>query len=135
MRWQFRLLLATKVLLWAGIWSCPAAVADESDVYESLADVYIGRVFLSPQDRARLDAGVPAAVSAKETTPAPVVKRRRPPAGYFVSSSGAAGIWARHGFVAEDDVDDVVFPGAVEIVRTRAPAAEADKTAARGDDD
>lgn len=126
-----RFLLATTVLLCGALGPCSVAIADELDVYESLADIHIGRVFLSPQERARLDAGAPPIVRENETTPAPVVKRNSRPAGYFVSSTGAAGIWSRQGFVTEEDVDAVVFPGAVKIVRT----PDADDSGTTGDDD
>ena len=118
-------LLQTASLVCLLLMPCAPAVADEFEVYESLADISIGRVFLSPLERARLDNGGPPPMVVHEEQPvAPVVKKRRRPAGYFISSSGAAGIWSSRGFVAKGDVDETRFPGDVTIRRTREAAPE-----------
>lgn len=105
-------------------------VADDEAVYESIADIAIGRVFMSPQQRQQLDvrrlhpdryagAGTPREAGQQET------KHRSPPAGYISSSSGGSRYWNNGDFVAGNSRNStsMSFPGDVAIVRHAAPEA------------
>lgn len=104
-----------------------SALAD--DIYESLADVRIGRVFLSPEQRVRLDdrRGEPPPVSVGDA-PANIssTKRDTEAAGFIMSSSGRSRVWLNGDFVATDEVPEVRFPGEVKIIRKPAGRQDAD---------
>jgi len=112
-----------------------SASAEESKFYESLADVEIGRIFLSPEERARLDArrGEAAAVTVQNRPGEKGVANQFPDAaGYIVSSSGRSRIWSKGGFVTAEKVPQVTFPGDVTI--TRRAVAEPDAEPGAADD-
>ena len=77
-----------------------SAIAEEVEFYESLADVEIGRVFLSPEQRAALDArrgeARPVAMQNRPVGKA-AVTQSPDAAGYIVSSSGRSRIWSKGG--------------------------------------
>ena len=115
----------------------PAAVnAEETAVYESFAGVKIGRVFLAPGDRDRLDEqrlNPPAegASGASESEGAAEKAPEVASAGYIISSSGRARVWRDGDFVAapRQAPGDMAFPGDVKVVRT----VGADPVASRED--
>ncbi len=96
------------------------AHADESTVYEALADVRIGRVFLSPEQRARLDQGLskPASRAARRGVPATAMPGANgKAAGYIVNGAGKTRVWSNGDFVAAPAAEAVKFPGDVELTR------------------
>lgn len=106
------------IVLLAGFAMTPSA-ADQDAVYESLDHIPIGRIFLTPAERARLD-------SMRGREPIPSGTRRltdnvREPvpgndaAGYIVSDSGTTRVWKNGDFVATGSVRDVQFPGLVPV--------------------
>ncbi len=121
-----RLLLAALLLA-----SLPA-LADESIVYESIDDVSIGRVFLTPGERRWLDANrhlAPQDASAGPAATAESENDETPdavPAGFIINSSGQA-VRYRNGDFAPSAVSpsSMRFPDDVEI-RRHEPASEPD---------
>jgi len=94
------------------------SAAGEIAIYESLSDVTIGRVFLSPRQRAYLDSRpVMSPKSVPQTPAAAPVERKKDPAGYIISSAGASSVWSQHGFVARDNASGISFPGDVKVTR------------------
>lgn len=120
-------LLAIVILI--GVHS--SANADEG-VYESVADLRIGRIFLTPAERRRLDqlrlapprsaGSAPVAVGVES---AGATDRQRRPAGYIISSSGNRRTWTGDDFVASDGQGSLRtrFPGDVEVIRHGEQAA------------
>ena len=98
--------------------------ADESGIYESMADIDIGRVFLTPAERDRLDAqrlraapDLPhVAAAGKKSPPDPVSKTA---AGYITSSRGTLHEWSGNDFVVSQRSlsDTRIFPGDVDLQR------------------
>ena len=118
-----RLLILTVLL-------ASSAHADNSDVYETIAGVSIGRVFLSPEERRLLDAArtrppqtvaqsAPSSSEAAGSEPSPNAS------GYIVSSSGKSRFWRDGDFVeaASAPTPATRFPGDVKIIRHRADTA------------
>lgn len=105
------------MMIFTGIIVTENAAADDIDVYESLTDITIGRVFLSPEQRLRLDGmrgKTPSVTSADRG------KSRQPntrAAGYIVSSAGKLKVWSNGDFVASDDRGQMRFPGDVRVIR------------------
>lgn len=94
------------------------AVAGEIEIYESLSDVDIGRVFLSPEQRAYLDARpVMSPQQVIEPAPTEPVERKKKSAGYFTSSAGVSSVWSQGGFVTDKDARVISFPGDVQVTR------------------
>jgi len=126
-----------------------AATAEEPAVYESFSGVKIGRVFLAPGDRDRLDERrltAPAEGTAEEpgSASSPPTTRALPAAGYIISSSGRASVWRDGDFVESprQAPKKMAFPGDVEVTRTVAEdaanaASEEDQRArnSEGDDE
>jgi hypothetical protein len=113
----------------AVVLSGPAA-AHEEGIYESLEHIHLGRVFLSPAERAYLDknrgvrAPAAASSSAREESSS---AGNSDAAGYIVSSSGQTRIWKDGDFVSATIPDSVRFPGDVKVTRTAdRPPAEID---------
>ena len=114
------------------VFSRPAG-ANEEGFYESLEHIHLGRVFLSPEERAYLDRhrGVRAPVVARSPTgQRTTATRNNNAAGYIVSSSGRARIWKDGDFVSAKIPDSIRFPGDVTVTRTadKAPT-KTDRTA------
>lgn len=114
-----KLLLAVIVYLFA-----TSVVADDSDVYESMTNVKIGRVFLSQAERDSLDARrllQPKDADGVSTTSTDSTPEDKPlaSAGYFKSSNGPSQVWKDGDFVNSngDAVRAVTFPGDVKITR------------------
>jgi len=113
------------ILAVAGLFACGAPNAD-TGVYESAADIEIGRVFLTRAERLRLDQlrRLQPAAASDESTASRVAgpsdtDRPRRPAGYFYSSTGQRRAWAGDDFVVSgrSRSSTQVFPGDVVIVR------------------
>lgn len=128
----------TKKVMWVLVATCGlgttgAAAEEEAQVYESLGDVKIGRVFLSPSQRDSLDnrRGRAAAVA---TANAPAVrsqaKQSHDAAGYIQRSGGPSRVWSNGDFVRADDVSGVTFPGDIEVLRKAVPKPETNPGAA-----
>ena len=119
-----------------------AGAADEIEVYESLADVHIGRVFLSPAQRAALDErrgkpSPPVAGGSSTSRSKPVDSPDA--AGYIISSTGSMKVWSRGNFVVSDVPEDMRFPGDVNVRRVSENSDRDDEPAGArqgdGDDD
>ena len=102
------------------------ANAEDAFVYETFAGVEIGRVFLTPGDRDRLDErrlSQPAGDSASsETLDSDSPKKvPRASAGYIISSSGRARVWLDGDFVEapQKASQSLRFPGDIKVTRTR----------------
>ncbi|MEM7432247.1 MAG: hypothetical protein AAF351_10010 [Pseudomonadota bacterium] len=100
----------------------PLASADDRAVYESHADVALGRVFLSPADRAYLDANrhlKPSTDSTVATTVADApTTEQRPAGGYIKGPNGRSRVWQDSDFVTTAaDTEALAIPGRVNIVR------------------
>ncbi len=116
----------------------PAAsiAEEEAEVYESLADVKIGRIFLSPSQRSSLDqrrGKAPAVSVARAPTATSRVNTSPDAAGYILRSGGSTKVWSNGNFIPADDASAVTFPGDVEVHRKAVPREESDPGAA--DDD
>lgn len=106
------------VCAFIGPLSCLSSEAGEISIYESLSDVTIGRVFLSPKQRAYLDTRpVLSPRPVAETPPAAPAERKKDPAGYIISSSGISSVWSQGGFVTREDASGISFPGDVKVTR------------------
>ena len=111
------------------------ALADNGDVYESIAGISIGRVFLTPEERRLLDA-LRARSPQTAFQSAPSSDRTRdsePPSnasGYIVSSSGKSRLWRDGDFVeaAIAPTSATRFPGDVKIVRHRADSGQSESS-------
>lgn len=107
----------------------------EISVYETMAGVSIGRVFLSPAERKILDvkranpprAAVTTGQNASDTGESSTAA---PAAGYIINSSGRARFWMNGGFVesGESSPAALKFPGDVKIVRHHVPQSRSDAT-------
>ena len=113
-----------------------SAHADNTDVYETIARISIGRVFLTPEERRLLDAArrqpqptvSQSAPSTSETTDSGPSSNA---SGYIVSSSVKSRLWRDGDFVetARTPTPATRFPGDVKITRHR---ADADQTESSG---
>ena len=114
----------TIILLLAAPLTTPA-IANEDGVYESLGHIPIGRIFLSPEERAHLDkirGKAPVQSSrARTTRNAPARVTNKDAAGFIVSDSGQTRVWKNGDFVAAASASEARFPGQVRIARQTAP--------------
>lgn len=118
--------LLLSVFIASFVLSSGSAVAEEAPIYESLADVSIGRVFFTASQRANLDrlrgtSGVQVSNSGK---PRSTNKKPGNPdaAGFIVSKSGKARVYRNGDFVEVSSEPNVKFPDDVTV--TRKPSAE-----------
>lgn len=131
--------MKARLLIFALLTAIAAAPAgaDEDGVYESLRDIPIGRIFLTAQERARLERiRGQAPVQPRYLPPADDAPEPEPeidPAGYIVSDSGTTRVWSNGDFVATRSASGVRFPGEVRISSQTVPQVDAD--AAGGGDD
>ena len=103
-----------------GLVATGVAAEEESKVYESLDDVAVGRIFLSPAQRSSLDArrGKESPVATANLPAATSMARHSPDAaGYILRSGGPSRVWSNGNFVPARDVSGVTFPGDVEVIR------------------
>ena len=100
----------------------PPGTAHESGIYESLEHIHIGRVFLSPPERAHLDKNrnvrSPGTGGSRTGLDNKGGVRDDRAAGYIVSASGRTRVWKDGDFVATDSPSTVRFPGDVRVTRT-----------------
>ena len=123
-----RLLILTLLL-------ASSAHADNSNVYETIAGISIGRVFLTPEERSLLDAArtrSPQLVTQSAPASSEAVKAEKSSnaSGYIVSSSGKSRLWRDGDFVeaATTPTPATRFPGDVKIIRHRADAGKTEST-------
>ncbi len=106
------------IVLCAGLLTTPA-VAHEDGVYESLGHIPVGRIFLSPEERARLDkVRGKAPVQTNSSRATGNAKSRvfdKDAAGFIVSDSGTTRVWKNGDFVTTASASDVRFPGQVRV--------------------
>ena len=111
-----------RILFLVALLSAPA-YADEPGVYETLAGVSIGRVFLTPEERRLLDlARREGPTNTTDSGGQPVDGPAEPTlrsAGYIQSSNGKSRQWRDGEFVESRGAPsrDMRFPGDVKIVR------------------
>ncbi len=122
------------IVLFASLMASPAT-AHEDGVYESLGHIPVGRIFLSPEERARLDklrGKAPVQTSSSRST-GNASKRvyDKDAAGFIVSDSGTTRVWKNGDFVATSSASDVRFPGQVRVA-SQAAAQDIDDN---GEDD
>ena len=122
---------AMAVTLCAGMLSKPAT-AHEEGVYESLGHIPIGRIFLTADERARLDkirGKNPApAPGARSTGKASASGANKDAAGFIVSDSGATRVYKNGDFVATDSASNVRFPGQVRVKSVSKDAEDTQET-------
>lgn len=104
---------------------CPALADDTVNLYESLDGVRLGRIFMSPDERARLDArravrsnSQDFAQQPDETNTEPAVTiPRKPASGYIKSASRKPLVWTNGEFQRAEPsaVERWTFPGTVRI--------------------
>lgn len=95
------------------------AAAHEDGVYETLSHIPIGRIFLTPDQRAYLD-GRRGSEPARPSRPRPAANTRKrvsgdDAAGFIVSDSGTTRVWRNGDFVPTASASVVRFPGQVRI--------------------
>lgn len=135
-----------RVLLLLSLVASPVLAGDPDSIYESLDDVRLGRVFMSPQDRARLDARRTVNNTSQEKlqpadpdTRFGVAKPPKPAAGYIKSGNRKPLVWTDGAFRRAEPsaVEQWSFPGTIRIgssavnaddgqSRSRAPDADPD---------
>lgn len=104
--------------------------ADELQVYESIDEIEIGRVFLKPAERTALDrrrelpAQAPSSVSRSATAAPPARRAENRPAGYIESSDGTRRHWRSGDFVADGRSAQMRFPGDIRIERQEPPESQ-----------
>ncbi len=112
------------IVLVAGFLTTPA-IAHEDGVYESLGHIPVGRIFLSPEERARLDkVRGKAPVQSNSSRPSGNAKSRvfdNDAAGFIISDSGTTRVWKNGDFVTTAAASDVRFPGQVRVASQTAP--------------
>ena len=115
------------------------AIADEASVYESIEEIPIGRVFLTPGERRWLDANrhLPQRVASDEPAQATDVEEEVPPAipaGYIINGSGETRRWRDGEFTQSVDAPESMrFPDDVRI--RRHPPQRSAETQAEGSND
>ena len=86
--------------------SASNTLADGEGFYESLPNVSIGKVFFSPQQRARLDQrrGNTAAAASDSAAPSGGARKKGTgdAAGFIVSSTGRSKVYANGDFVSDE---------------------------------
>lgn len=103
----------------------PVDASEPDSLYESVADVRLGRLFTTQEQRVRLEArrGLPvdetAGPEAPADTPAPEVREA---AGVIISNRGRALVWRGGAFRRTDpsQATRLRFPGEVTIRRSHA---------------
>lgn len=112
-------------LMWLCLLACSVvANADDPTIYESFADVRIGRVFMSPVERRQLDimrmhperfVEASSQPATEQAQAAPTVS----PAGYIIVGSGTPKYWGDGDFsvAGERSTSTMKFPGDVAIIR------------------
>ena len=107
------------VLAMIGLTSGSPSAAGEIAIYESLSDVTIGRVFLTPGQRAYLDTRPVMSPRPVQEAPPPgePEKRKKKPAGYIINGHGKSSVWSQQGFVTREDASGISFPGDIKVER------------------
>lgn len=107
---------------------------EEKSIYESLPDVSVGRVFFSPEQRARLDKqrrGIFVAAATRKSNRSGRPDNNDKAAGYISGGNGPMRVYENGDFVKASDGNALVFPGTVKVVR----GATAEDDEARDEDD
>jgi len=101
------------------------SLADDSAIYESMAGIKIGRVFLAPGERDRLDRRRLRPQAEKRDSDSgadgkSAAARVLSSAGYIISSSGKARVWRDGDFVESrrQEPQRMRFPGDVKVTRS-----------------
>ena len=117
-----------------------SANAGETDVYESMRDVSIGRVFLSPAERRDLDVRRANPDTGPPTGSSPSdIEKAEPetePAGYIVRGNSEPRYWRDGNFVetGRPAPRTLEFPGDVTVVRHTPRTAETVQQPTRDED-
>lgn len=98
--------------------------AEQSDVYESIDEIAIGRVFLTSAQRNwldlhRHDVPVDSGVTPTEAVVPKVAEPAVSPAGYIIKSDGTQQRWSDGDFVSSNRMKlaEMKFPGDIKIIR------------------
>ncbi len=116
------------------------ASADEASVYESVDEIAIGPVFLTPSERRWLDANrhLPRRSASQEQAQSADGDEQRPratPAGYIINGSGETRRWRDGEFSRSvDSAEAMSFPDDVQI-RRHSPRRSADTEAEESNDE
>ncbi len=92
--------------------------SDDEGIYESLADVSIGKVFFSPDKRQAIDRNRGSSGTASNAGASGKRKQNKDAAGYIVSSNGRAKVYSNGDFVVMKNATSVEFPGQVKVTRS-----------------
>lgn len=104
--------------------SAVAIAAEPIELYESFDELALGRVFLTPTQRQRLEvrrrtatADVVGSVSDDNTEPAAATAAPKPAAGYILRQSGQPLVWLDGEFRRTDasSIAAMRFPGAADV--------------------
>ena len=129
---------ATKIVamlatILAALLATSSAGAESGELYESL-DVRLGRLFMSPAERDRLEPGrgqvytdeSDASAGEEAADAGPQAPPPKPAAGIILAKGGRPLVWENGAFRrVSADIDEVEFPGARGIrIERGAPAAE-----------
>ena len=115
----------------AALLAATSAGAESGELYESLDNVRLGRLFMSPAERDRLDPGrgqiytdeSEASPGEEAAEAGPNAPPPRPAAGIILAKGGRPLVWENGAFRrASADIDDVEFPGARNIRIERGPS-------------
>ncbi len=95
-----------------------SVASDQEQIYESLADVKIGKVFFTPEKRQDIDRrrANPTTAGSRESPAKPV--RKADAAGYIISSNGQVRVYSNGDFIPAKSADPVEIPGRVEVLRS-----------------
>lgn len=107
------------------------ALADDADVYESLPEVTIGKVFFTTEQRRRLDGLRRRTPSTGQGRASREESRSKAAAGYILRGGGQRKVYAEGDFVAEEVSKEVKFPGDVKVVKV----TDVDKTESKDESD
>ena len=103
-----------------------AAVADDEQVYESLSDVTIDRVFFTTAERVRLDALRKSKSTAILTARTNRSERSSSTnaAGFFVDEQGNVRVYHNGEFVVASQTTEIDFKDAIKLIRHDPDSAE-----------
>ena len=114
-------------------------LAGEDALYENLADVAIGDVFFSVDERERLDRQRRPKGGAIQRAPRAGVhqKIKDKGRGVFARSGGQSRVYENGDFVVSDSGADISFPDDIVVTRTRSSKTDdsEDSSAAGTEDD
>ncbi|MDJ0941342.1 MAG: hypothetical protein QNJ00_16390 [Woeseiaceae bacterium] len=122
---------APAIALAIAVLAC-GGIVHADDVYESVDDLVIGPVFLTPSQRELLDRQRllpppdPAATAAAVEQATEKAAPKKAAAGYIISSKSGRREWSDGEFISTSNVSQTAFPGEVRVIRHAPKAADDD---------